>query len=201
MLYSVLLFFIFPASLYGEYIYAMGSFAIAYVFFLNAFYTDIKNNADLILNSLPVTRREIVRARYLSAFVFTAIGLLIVGVAGLLLKISPLPLFIDYLGWTGIITSFLCSTVYISICMPLSYKIKMEGIQRIFNVLIFMLIFFIPNLLGKMAKNNELLFIQPLLDYNTLHPWALPLLGVTVIAAMLIISYNFTLRIYHNMHF
>lgn len=57
------------------------AFITSISFIMNAFYYDEKDNINILLNSLPYTRRQIVISKYIGAIVFTAlfIGVIMAG--------------------------------------------------------------------------------------------------------------------------
>lgn len=50
--------------------------ALTHVFIQNACAYDYKNQVDLLLNSLPLKRKDIVQARYLSVFIFGVLAII-----------------------------------------------------------------------------------------------------------------------------
>ncbi|MGI6434967.1 MAG: ABC-2 transporter permease [Syntrophomonadaceae bacterium] len=53
---------------------------------------EYKNNNDIVINSLPTTRQEVVAAKYLSIAACTVIALVIVAIVGLVFHQFPPPL-------------------------------------------------------------------------------------------------------------
>ncbi|MDD2422161.1 MAG: ABC-2 transporter permease, partial [Heliobacteriaceae bacterium] len=52
---------------FGNFAYIMAGFGSAYILVMGSLQMETKNQADIFLNSLPVTRREIIISKYLSA--------------------------------------------------------------------------------------------------------------------------------------
>src|SRR5665647_5605 len=50
--------------------------AVTYMLMFQAFTLDNKNNSEIMLNSLPLIRKDIVLAKYLSVFLYAAFGIL-----------------------------------------------------------------------------------------------------------------------------
>ncbi len=193
----VSIFFVAFTYVYPAFGYAMGAFGIAGMFAISAPSMGVKNHTDIVLNSLPVLRSEIILSKYLSAFVYTIIGILMMTLAGLLVKASPLPFHIPYMNWQSIVIAFISMSFLISIYYPLFYWLYNNLAIVFVNMVFFYLIFFMPSFISTYIKEhmNETL-VQHLLQLNLHTPWALPLLGITIALMLLIISYLFTVKIY-----
>ena len=99
-----------------------------------------KNDVDKMISSLPVNRKEIVFSKYLSAFVFLVIGLVITLVFATIIKLSGLSHINRFMNLEDIIIAFVFTVVYSSIYLPvylwLGY-LKSQWINKILNYLIF----------------------------------------------------------------
>lgn len=69
-------------------IYIMGMIITVYFLLVTASTEDEKNKSEIILNSLPVGRSQLVMAKYLSVFAYILIGAVFLGLVGLLFKLS-----------------------------------------------------------------------------------------------------------------
>jgi ABC-2 type transport system permease protein len=65
-------------------LYATCTCFIGYLLIAGACSYDEQNRSEVFLNSLPITRKDIVLSKYLSIFVYTVIGL----VAGILIALT-----------------------------------------------------------------------------------------------------------------
>ena len=98
--FSIFLFIVFSSNDFRDFAYSMAAIGIAYITIIGIAQSEYKNNSDIIINSLPTTRREIVAAKYLSVVTCTVIALLIVGAVGIpfsLIFAAVLVLGVDYL--------------------------------------------------------------------------------------------------------
>ena len=177
--------------------YAMGALGIAGMLALTAPSMEVKNHTEIVLNSLPILRSEIIIAKYLSAFTYTVIGLSLMTLAGLLVKVSPLPFHIPYMNWQNVVITFINISLLISIYYPLFYRFYNGFVITIVNMVLFYLILFMPSFITTYIKEhiNETL-VQQLLQLNLYTPWALPLLGIIITLMLLILSYLLTVKIY-----
>jgi hypothetical protein len=116
------------------------TFILTYVFMQHACYCDDKNNAHLLLNSLPLSRKKIVLSRYLSLFVFFTISL---GFCAVLGWISEL-IFSDFIHFSfpveGVAAVLAAVLLMNSIGLPVFYTFGYSK-ARIVNVILFIGIF------------------------------------------------------------
>lgn len=91
------------------------------VFILNTFSVDEKDNTNILLNSLPYTRKEIVSSKYIGSLIFTTIIIFIIYVGNFLLNGKEV-LFM----WKEMLLVFSLVMVAISFMFPISYKFKTQ---------------------------------------------------------------------------
>lgn len=129
------------------YILAMMSLVFVLVIYTNGH--DDKNRSEIILNSLPIDRANIVRAKYLTLIVFIAFA---TGIISLFSKIVS-ALYFEINGGVSlwnIILVFNISLVFYSIYYPLYYKVG-DGI-RLFNTVLWIVMIMGPSLISKTLK-------------------------------------------------
>ncbi|WP_433595642.1 ABC-2 transporter permease [Lysinibacillus xylanilyticus] len=105
-------------------------FLYSVVFILNAFAYDEKDNANILLNSLPYTRREIVSSKYIGSLIFTTIFVFMIYVGDFLIN-GKGSLFI----WKEMLLIIGLVMVAISFIFPISYKFKMRYLLIALGVL------------------------------------------------------------------
>ena len=194
----VSIFFVITFTLvYPGFGYAMGAFGIAAMLVLIIPSIEAKNHTEIIINSLPVLRSEIILTKYLATFVYTAIGLLLVALTGILINFGIPSYHLPYLNWQNVVITLISVSLLVSIYYPLFYRFNNQVVILFLNVIVFQLIFFMPSFVNDYINEhiNETL-VQQLLQLNMHTPWALPLLGTTIALMLLIISYLFTVKIY-----
>ena len=99
-----------------------------------------RNDVDRMINSLPVSRKEIVISKYLSSFVFVVIGIAITILFASVIKFSGLSHINRFMNLTDIIIVsifiVIYSCVYLPIYLWLGY-LKSQLINKILNYFIF----------------------------------------------------------------
>lgn len=187
---------------YPDFGYGMAAFGLAFVLALSVPSLESRNHTDVIINSLPVLRTEIVRAKYLSAFIFTLLTLLMVALMGLLANLLPLPWAVPVITWPNIVIAFISMALIISFYYPIFYKFYNNAVVLITNVILFQLIFFMPTYVESFFQHHHNgLWVRQLLLLMVQSPWVLPVLGVGLAVLLLLVSYHLTIKIYSHKDF
>jgi len=152
--YSLFILIVFQNPVFSEAAYIMGAVASGYMFILGACAYDEKNRSDIILNSLPVKRSTIVRAKYAGVVVFTAIAFLIIGITGSLMRLAGLPVPLRYPGWPDAVGVFASMVLLASLYFPFVFRYGYIK-SRLFNLVLFMLVFFSPALINDYLKKQH----------------------------------------------
>lgn len=153
-LYSIFAAIVFEEMLPGGgALYMIAPYVTIYLLVLSACGYDDKNKVDIILNSLPVTRTEIVLAKYVSMVVFAIVGIgfaVIVGGIGIYTGFPRIERFISI---NDILVVLIGGLLFTAIFFPLYFKFGMEK-MRIVNIVLFMLLFFVPNIITSYVAEN-----------------------------------------------
>lgn len=198
LLYSIFIFIALSQPPFSQVIYSMGAMAISYIFILTALQADFKNNTIIIMNSLPIKRSEIVASKYLSMFVFIALSFLILMVAGLLIKFSPLPFNVTYPGLSDLIITFLSVGILLSVYIPVYFITGGRWVQ-IANIFFFMFMFFAPSTISRyFMENKEQSLVIHMMQYYSENVLLVYLAAVILTLIVLAVSFTCSLKIYSN---
>jgi hypothetical protein len=182
--------------------YGMAAFSIAFILAVSVPSLEARNHTDVIVNSLPVLRTEVVRVKYLSAFVFTLLALLIVALMGLLVHLLPLPWAVPLITWPNIVIAFISMALIISFYYPVFYKFYNNVIVLFTNIILFQLVFFMPVYMESFFNNHsDAPWIRQLLLLTAQSPWVLPVGGAGFAVLLLLVSYRLTIEIYNRRDF
>ncbi|MFJ3390377.1 ABC-2 transporter permease [Lysinibacillus sp. NPDC086135] len=105
-------------------------FLYSVIFILNAFAYDEKDNANILLNSLPYTRKEIVSSKYIGSLIFTTIFIFMIYVGDFLINGKG-----DLFIWKEMLLIIGLVMVAISFMFPISYKFKTQYLLIALSVL------------------------------------------------------------------
>jgi len=96
-------------------------FLYSVIYILNAFAYDEKDNANILLNSLPYTRKEIVSSKYIGSLIFTTLFVFMIYVGDFLINGKG-----DLFIWKEMLLIIGLVMVAISFMFPISYKFKTQ---------------------------------------------------------------------------
>ena len=175
---------------------------IVYLFTTCASSYDDKNGSEVLLNSLPIRRREIVLAKYLSTFLYAVIGLAgtiffmaVLDAAGLK-SLARMP------GLQEIVGSLSAAILLNSVYYPLYFKLGAIKV-RLFSIIVFVLIFLLPGFLVgyfKSHSSGEAAFGLVTAVLNT-PGWLQGSAIAVLLLAVLLVSLVLSLKIYKNKEF
>ena len=106
----------------GVSLYMFLPIAISYMFITFALSYDDKNKSAIVLNSLPLKRSDLVISKYISIFVFVAIGIIFSIVTGFIGKTAGLPMFTTSISLNNVITVLSLTCIINSILLPIYFK-------------------------------------------------------------------------------
>ncbi|MFJ8461858.1 ABC-2 transporter permease [Lysinibacillus xylanilyticus] len=101
------------------------------VFIVNTFSVDDKGNANILLNSLPYTRKEVVSSKYMGALIFTFVIIFIIYLGDFLLNGKG-----EAFLWREILLIIGLVMVTTSFILPISYKFKSKHLVMILGALV-----------------------------------------------------------------
>ncbi|HZK54826.1 MAG TPA: ABC-2 transporter permease [Desulfosporosinus sp.] len=96
--------------------------AISYMLLLQAIIQDDKNQSEIMLNSLPMRRGNIVLAKYLSAFLYATLGILSFLLTQVIVTVVGIPLSINQISFEEIFGALIAMVVLIGIYFPIYFK-------------------------------------------------------------------------------
>lgn len=138
----------------GQYLFIAST--IAFFISISSFAYDEISQSDFIIQSLPVTRKEIVFAKYIGVIISSFIGIFYATLVFLFLSLFGL-IEKDFLQMDIVVLVPFIVLFMTSVCFPLYFKIGYRK-TKIVNVLIFMSFFFLMNaLIGDLDKAKSIL--------------------------------------------
>lgn len=196
LFYSIFLFLAFANPVLQEFTYSMAAFGIGYITIIGVAQAEDKNNSDIIINSLPLTRRDVVSAKYLSVLTFTCIALIIVALIGMIFHFLVPYFNYRLMNFLDVYTTFASISLLAAISLPIYFKTSAQW-TRAFNVVLFLVIFFAPaQLIRYFVQNDQRPWVQTLAQITHNQDWLLSLASLTVMLTLMLVSYFISLRIY-----
>lgn len=122
--------------------FMMSTVVVSYLLIFGAVAIEDKNNSDVMLVSLPISKIKIVLAKYVSVYVFAAfamlINLLINFLAEIVIKVFGLPFTVSTIHFQQVIEAFGILTIFAAISFPLIFRYGFIK-ARLVNLILFFL--------------------------------------------------------------
>lgn len=192
-IYSIFIFF--ALSTFQQTLYIMGSMAIGYILVTNALNFEEKSNSEILVNSLPLKRNQIVFAKYLSVFLYLLIGLTLTGITGALINISGVNLSVRFISFMDVVIAFLCLGLLVSLYYPIYFKFQ-SNILKIINIFFFITAFFLPNFIVENRNENFIIKLFKLIENVPL--WLLESYTLIFTLVVMFTSLFISIKIYNN---
>lgn len=200
--YSLFVLIVFNNSTFSSTVYIMGAVAVAYMCILGASAYDDKNKSDVILNSLPIKRKQIVEAKYFGVMAFAVLSIFTIGILGAVMKGIGLPFPERYISFTDIVGALVSLSLLSSLYFPFYFRFGYIT-SRIFNVIFFMVVFFAPPLMIDFLKQryNKETIEQALTALSGQPDWLIG--GILVVLAFILMfcSYSISHKFYQRREF
>lgn len=149
-----LAFILFAFQGLGVVMYPMALVAITYMLSMTYCAYEEKNKTDLLLNSLPISRKSIVASKYISAILYAIMGTLVYVVMITIIRLLNIPLKTYDLSLEILIAGFAAVCLMVGLWFPIYFKfgyIKM----RVVNFVLFFLFFFGSSFLIRYLESQK----------------------------------------------
>lgn len=143
---------------------AASTVAISYLLMLQACARDDKNKSEIILNSLPLSRHTIVAAKYLTVFLYAALGLVSYLIAYVLVKITGIPVHVFPLSLSATVGVTIAAILMSSLFYPVYFKFGYLK-SNIYGMVVFFVFFFGPGLILNVVKRLANSPLQKIIEF------------------------------------
>lgn len=129
---------------------------------------DDKNKSEIMLNSLPLRRRDIVLAKYLTAIVFYVTGLILYTAVVGIIRWADFPVATSWLQWEGLLSVSVSVGLMAAVVLPLYFKLGYHR-SRIVNIIVLVAVILIPAALLQVLSEYHpsfAAFLQSFTDQN-----------------------------------
>lgn len=198
IIYAIFIAVFFQKALSSNSAYIIAVSLISYSLTLYPTGYDDIYKGDVVLNSLPVKRVEIVISRYISSILFLFAGYAIIFAASIIGK-NLIPQFVkQYADITVLLFAFVLIGLLYSVSFPVYYEFGASG-EKIISTLIFLIFLAGPGLLVNIIKNNSgNKFIKCILNLLTKGPTSSAFLFCTITSVIYILSLILSVKIYEK---
>lgn len=181
----------------GFVLYELSPMVIIYMFITYAASYDDKNKSELVLNSLPIKREQIVISKYISAFVFAAIGVIYSILVGFIVKTTGI-VFTRSISLFDVVSVLAFVCIYSSIYFAMYFKFGAVKANQII-VIVIILFSFIPLLVFANGNDNVLTKMY----YFIIRTTSLSINSLALMIGLILnlISLVISIRLYKNKEF
>ena len=186
----------------GEAMLPMGLVALTYMLSMTSCGYEDKNKSDIMLNSLPVKRANIVAAKYMSVFVYLVMGMIAYALFTKIIIMIQIPLKTYPITLEAFIGGFAAVSFMTGIWLPIYFKFGYMKL-RVVNFVMFFLFFFGTSYLTKLFKENQnSQWVQNMINFlNSQGNIRIALVIAVMVIIFLIISYGLSLKFYSKREF
>jgi hypothetical protein len=179
-------------NLPGTAMLSAGTVAMTYILVVNSCAYDDKNKADLLLNSLPLSRCDVVLARYLSVFLFASLAIIFYAIIAGVNKFVGLPLKVSPITGEGVVGALLAASFMHSIYLPSYFKFGFIKARLVSFVLFFVVFFEAGTFINRINSIEGSLQVLPRQGN---------IIFLLVAMVLIIVSYFISLRSYNSRDF
>lgn len=198
-LYTLLLSFVAAKMpVHPEILYGFCILMFVYIITIYSNTYDEKSNSEIVLNSLPIKRSEIVTAKYISIVINILISSFFIIASTNLFAAGGLTFRVRAAGFIDILISFCLVSLIFSLYYPIYFKLGASK-TRLLNMLLYILVFFTPSLLGRFS--NKIVAYIPLEGLSFVGSQGLILSLFIVSIGIYCLSYQLAKRFYQRRDF
>lgn len=192
LFYLIICVFSFKSMPIGVFLYVV---TITLIFFLitGSYSYDERNKSDLVISSLPITRKEIIISKYISVILYNIVALGVMTIFMLGVKISNISLDTQFFKLNDVINVFIASLLLASFMFPIYSRFGFTKSRVITFITYFSLFGFINSIASSSdmgTLNSIYRFLQAISSNNYI------LLAIAFIIYLL--SMYFSIKIYEN---
>jgi ABC-2 type transport system permease protein len=166
---------------------------IVYMLLMSACAYDDKSKSDIMLNSLPIRRKNIVLAKYLSIFVYLIIGVGISAAVTIVLKTTGVSINMALFDSKNLIMCIISVMILSAVYFPINFKFGYV-ISKYIGIIFFVLIFTLSLVLN--IKNNEIIKLMD--NFNNQALWMQASATTCIMLIIWIGSIISSIKIYEN---
>lgn len=182
----------------GSYVYIAIPCIFAITLILSCCGAGEKNDVDILFNSLPTSRRELVLSKYLSTFIFFLAGSMLTAIVILvksLLGYGEIKYFVDFI---SISISLVFTSLYISLYFPIYFYfgyLKSQAVSKFISFIVFIgiIVAIMIRIIIKQGMENKVLNkLSGIMNFRVI------IISIVFSILITMVSSIISLRIYSN---
>ncbi|WP_347490305.1 ABC-2 transporter permease [Desulfoscipio sp. XC116] len=197
--FAYIVFFAVAMQGVGMVIYPTALTAITYMLLLTSCAYDEKNKADVMLNSLPLKRADIVLAKYLSVIAYIVIGTVAYWLIATVIALTGLPVKVHPISLEGLAGGLLSIALLNGVFLPLYFKFGYIKIKFLNLILFFLLFFGLTGAVNFLYVNGDVGWVRSITGLlNSLTDIQIFTAIMVVILITQLLSFLLSLKVYQS---
>ncbi|MGI6706559.1 MAG: ABC-2 transporter permease [Clostridia bacterium] len=197
-----IIFFIFALQQVGPVAYVTAIMGFSYMLVVTACAHEDKSNGDTLMNSLPIRRSQVVLAKYLSVYIYMALGTIAYVLFIALIRNTGIAVTTHPITLENFITALITVTLMMGIYFPIFFKLGYIK-SRFLPFILFSALYTGMSALGQlMEKNRHKPWAEGIYRFLTSQSdTTAPLMLLAGVLILALISYGLSLHFYRNREF
>ncbi|WP_315116083.1 ABC-2 transporter permease [uncultured Clostridium sp.] len=166
---------------------------IVFFFITGSYAYDERNKSHVVLNSLPITRKELIISKYISVIIYNIIALSIMTLFMFASKFLNLPLTIHFFTLKDIVNLFITSLLLASFMFPVYSKFGYIK-SKVVTFITYFSFFTIANVLSNISDKETINIFSNLLQTLSNNTYILLIMALVIY----LLSMYFCMKIYVN---
>lgn len=187
---------------FGASTFPTGMVIFSYMLISTSCAYDEKNKSDILVNSLPLKRATIVRAKYFSVLMFFVVGVFYYGILTGIMGVLNLPLKVYPITLEGLVSALAGVAFINGLYFPVFFKIGYVKSRMVSFVLFFAIFFGLTALSDLLKTYMDNTFIQGFFSYFSDKPDAVFItMMMVLVMGLMAVSYGLSAKFYQNRDF
>lgn len=184
-----------------EMVFTVVIITVTYMLVMTSCAYDDRNKSDLLLNSLPYKRSDIVLAKYLSIFVFELLGTIVYILATFIISVSGLKITVYTPTVDSILATLFSVALLNGVYFPVYFKTGYIK-AKVLSFILFFVFFFGVQIIYSSLSDSSVKWLKQIAEViNQTNEYSGSFFLPAAALGILLISYALSLKIYRNRDF
>ena len=176
--------------------------AVTYQMVATACAYEDKAGSDIMWNSMPIKRRNIVLSKYLSVLVYTIIAALVYMVFTILINLTAIPMSVAPITLPGLAAVFISTILMNDVYFPVYFKFGYMR-ARVISIILFFVLFIGILSMAQMAQSKQSGTLFKIFNATFGNASGMQIIFAIIVAELIftLISYALSVKFYNNKEF
>ncbi len=176
--------------------------AVTYQMVATACAYEDKAGSDIMWNSMPIKRRNIVLTKYLSVLFYTIISALVYMVFTILINLTAIPISVAPITLPGLAAAFISTILMNDVYFPVYFKFGYMR-ARVISIILFFVLFIGILSMAQMAQSKQSGTLFKIFNATFGNASGMQIIFAIIVAELIftLISYALSVKFYNNKEF